>query len=298
MHGPKTAGEGGLFPRPPSPGVLPTRCRSRSAHPQLAVGSAGAVDSTASRPVCRPITVPPQLRAGRRAQHVVRPAGHARPGALGDLAGQLARRPARVAGEDPQAGDLLGQVGGVGVEVDEVDVAGHPPERARPRRPPAPGAMARHSAVSDSHGPPDVEHPRLDGEVAPAGQHVADLDLAGPAEDDPQRAGVGVVEDVDDGAGEGRVGQRRAWRPAGCPGRRRPAVRRQRRDGGGTPPTGRGPRRRPGLGIGGGRHRRHRRSVCPTRRSPGRVAPPAGGMPRSVRRRAGSRDAGGHAARR
>jgi hypothetical protein len=54
-----------------------------------------------------------------------------------------------------------------------------------------------------------VEDPRLDGEVAPAGQHVADLDLAGPAEDDAQGAGLVVVEHVDDGAGEVRIAQRR-----------------------------------------------------------------------------------------
>ncbi len=63
--------------------------------------------------------------------------------------------------------------------------------------------------MSVSHGPPTWNTAGLDGQVAPAGQHVADLDLAGPAEDDAQRAGVGVVEDVDDRAGERGVGERR-----------------------------------------------------------------------------------------
>src|SRR3712207_7804997 len=40
-----------------------------------------------------------------------------------------------------------------------------------------------------------VEHPGLDGEVGPAGEHVADADLARPAEDDADRAGGRVVED-------------------------------------------------------------------------------------------------------
>jgi hypothetical protein len=53
-----------------------------------------------------------------------------------------------------------------------------------------------------------VEDAGLDGEVAPTGEHVPDLHLAGATQHHAQRAGVGVVEHVDDGAGERRVGER------------------------------------------------------------------------------------------
>ena len=147
--------------------------------------------------------------------------------------------------------------------------------------------MARHSAVSDSHGPPTWNTPGLDGEVAPAGQHVADLDLAGAAQDDAERAGVGVVEDVDDGAGEGGVGQRRHRDQQAA---RADVV---------QPPDG---QRRDRQGRAADRSRaaqaartrdRGRRApassapVCPTAGRAGRVVAPARGRVRS-HRRAGS----------
>jgi hypothetical protein len=95
-----------------------------------------------------------------------------------------------------------------------------------------------------------VEHAGFDGQVAPARQHVADLDLAGPAEDDAERAVAGMIEDEHHGAGERGVGQprhRHEQRPRADVVE---AADGQRRDRGGASTTGRGPRGRAGLGIG------------------------------------------------
>ena len=133
--------------------------RSRSGHPQFADGSAGAVESTARRPVCRPITARHSSGPDALAEHVVRPAGHAGPGALGDLPGQLAGGPAGVPGEDPQAGELVRpgrpgrRRGRRGARRRRRGAAGCPSPA------PAPGATARHSAVSVSHGPPTWNTP-------------------------------------------------------------------------------------------------------------------------------------------
>jgi hypothetical protein len=151
---------------------------------------------------------PPQSRPVLGGQHVGRVAGHARPGALGQLAGQLARGPPGVAGEDPQPGDLAVQQVGVAVEVDQVHRPGDLPQPAvgGQRAVAAAGGQAQRRV--GLAGAADVEDAGFDRELGPPGQHVAYPHLAGPAEHHADGAGVGVVEHVDHGAGEGRVGQR------------------------------------------------------------------------------------------
>ena len=85
---------------------------------------------------------------------------------------------------------------------------------------------------------------------------------------------LGVVEDVDDGAGEGGVGQRRHGdQQAAGP----DVVERadgERGDRRGATPTGRGPRGRSGLGIGRRGHRSHRCQCAPPRRGAEVGGPP------------------------
>ena len=232
-------------------------------HPQFAAGSAGAVDRTASRPVCRPITRAPQLRAPPASLRTSSGrAGHAGPGALGDLAGQLTGRPARVAGEDPQPGEPSGELGRVGVEVDEVDVAGDPAQaalvargRRRGRRP---GTAPCRSRTARPRGRRRARRPGRTSRAARRGSR-------------PGWAGRGRRRACRCRSGRARRRRcRRTW------GRSAPASRRaatgadvveradgERGDRRGAASTGRGPRRRSGLGIGRRGHRGHRCQCAP-----------------------------------
>ena len=229
---------------------------------------------------------------GHRVEDVVRRPWHARPGPLGDLAGELTGRPARVTGEHAQTGQLLGQVGRVGVQVDEVDVTGDPSQRTRPRRRPRPARSpgtarcrsrtgrprgTRSGSTARSHQPGSTSRistwlgrPRTTPSV-PVSEWSSTYTTV-PAN----------VGSVSDGIATSRVpGQTSSSRPDG-----------ECRDGGGAPPTGRRPRRRPGLGIGGSRHRRHRCQCAPPTGGREVVAPTCDGSARSAsarRMRCGAR---------
>src|SRR2546423_13364117 len=77
--------------------------------------------------------LPPELVRGV-GERVPRLRVHHVPGALRDLVLELALAPARVAREDPQAGDAAGDDLRRGVEVDEPERAEDPPDADRPRR--------------------------------------------------------------------------------------------------------------------------------------------------------------------
>src|SRR5690606_19329199 len=68
---------------------------------------------------------PPHL-LGVGGEHVVTDRGHDEPRPLGQLALELAGAPARVAGEEPDAGDGVPQVARVAVQVDGADLPDHP----------------------------------------------------------------------------------------------------------------------------------------------------------------------------
>ena len=154
------SGKGRPLPQTAPSRALPTRIRrtrlpaGRSA--QFAVGSAGAVDSTASRPVCRPITArhssgPGQRRSGRRrpsrARTPRRPRRSRRP------AGRATSRRTR---RTPAAPVSSRQRGRVDVEVDQVHVAGDPAQPAlvarRRRRGRRPGTARCRSRTARPRG--------------------------------------------------------------------------------------------------------------------------------------------------
>jgi hypothetical protein len=129
------------------------------------------------------------------------------PGPDGDLRLQLARSPARVPGEHPDALDRVAQALRIPGQVDRADRAGHRVEATGVRHSPGP-RPAQADRRLRLHRSALEDHRRVARQRAPAVEHLGDRYLGGPVQDQAERPTLLVRHEQDHGALEVGIAQR------------------------------------------------------------------------------------------
>ena len=127
------------------------------------------------------------------------------PGQRLQLGVELAGPPARVAGERARPARHADELG-------DLAAVAHEPDAAEDRHP-GPGGVLELAEDEQRVGldrSAGADQRLLADERRELGRDLADDELAGAIEDEPQRALVAVLADEDDGPGEVRIGERRA----------------------------------------------------------------------------------------
>ena len=128
-----------------------------------------------------------------------------RPGALFQLALELAGAPAGIAAEDAQLLELAPEVGGLASEVEQAQLVAD----LGPAWPVGPAAWRpTATAISRCTGPPSKSRGGRGGEVLPRGQQLGQLGVERAVEDHTHRALFALLADQHDAAVEVRVEQR------------------------------------------------------------------------------------------
>ena len=148
---------------------------------QLRVGSAGYWATAAIRPPCRRSTIG-HRSSGRGANASLGSASNTSHEPTRDLALELPRRPARVAGEHPYLDHAVHELLRVAGQVDRADGPRHPVEADHLLDPAADTRQADRRLRL--HGTALEHHGRVAGQRAPVAEHVGDLHLGGAVEDD------------------------------------------------------------------------------------------------------------------